>query len=96
MCKEAQAACDAGKKLSPLDFRFHFFPWWKHSYSLNTHLNDSPVEPYYMNYFHTLESSKGIKLSPSQKAWYVKRASTKGEYETRISKHIRRSFRDFK
>jgi hypothetical protein len=30
MCKEAQAAKDSRKKLSTLDFRFHFFPWSSH------------------------------------------------------------------
>jgi hypothetical protein len=31
MYKDAQANLHAAKKLTPLDFRFHFFPWWRHT-----------------------------------------------------------------
>ncbi len=29
MCQQARDQAAAGKPLSPLDYRFHFFPWWK-------------------------------------------------------------------
>lgn len=77
MCKEAQAARDANKQLSPLDFRFHFFPWWLHKdYKLDSEVQ---VEHPCNDYFDTLESQINLKLDPSQKAWYMKRASTQGE-----------------
>lgn len=77
MCKEAQAARDANKQLSPLDFRFHFFPWWLHKdYKLDS---EAQVEHPYNDYFDALESQINLKLDPSQKAWYMKRASTQGE-----------------
>jgi hypothetical protein len=77
MCKEAQAARDANKQLSPLDFRFHFFSWWLHKdYKLDS---EAQVEHPYNDYFDALESQINLKLDPFQKAWYMKRASTQGE-----------------
>lgn len=74
MCKEAQAARDSNKQLSQLDFRFHFFPWWLHSdYKLDS---ETLAVPHYADYFNALEGRINAKLEPSQKAWYVKRAST--------------------
>ena len=77
MCKEAQAAKDANKHLSPLDFRFHFFPWWLHSdYKLDS---ETQAASPYVDYFNALEVQIKAKLEPSQKAWYTKRASTQGD-----------------
>ena len=77
MCKEAQTARDANKQLSPLDFRFHFFPWWLHSdYKLDSEMQ---VAYPYNDYFNALEGQINAKLTPSQKAWYMKRASTQGD-----------------
>ena len=78
MCKDAQANQHAGKKLTPLDFRFHFFPWWRHtSYKIES---DGLVVPsHYGDYFNALEAQLGAKLDREQRAWYVKRASTQGE-----------------
>lgn len=58
-----------GKKLSPLDYKFFFFPWWKQpEYMVESDepLNlDSELE----DYFKTLEE-EGISLTTSQKRWY--------------------------
>jgi hypothetical protein len=36
MCQEAEALQKSGKPLGSLDFRFRFFPWWRHdAYSLD-------------------------------------------------------------
>lgn len=78
MCKEAQAAKDSGKKLSPLDFRFHFFPWHGHkAYRINSESFDLPT--HMQGYFSQLERVVGCSLEPAQKAWYVKRMETQGE-----------------
>jgi hypothetical protein len=78
MCKEAQAAKDSGKKLSPLDFSFHFFPWHGHkAYRINSESFNLPLNM--QSYFSQLEGILGCSLEPSQKAWYVKRAETQGE-----------------
>jgi hypothetical protein len=77
MCKEAQAARDANKLLSQLDFRFHFFPWWLHNdYKLDS---EAQAAPSYVDYFNALEGQINAKLTPSQQAWYIKRASTQSE-----------------
>jgi hypothetical protein len=78
MCKEAQANRDSGRKLSPLDFRFHFFPWWGHTdYRIDS--QDLAVPEHLSSYFNALESQINGKLESEQRAWYVKRAITQGE-----------------
>lgn len=78
MCKEAQANQDANKKLSPLDFRFHFLPWWRQeSYKIDP--EGLTVPKHYTDYFNDLEAEIHTKLKPEQRAWYIKRASTQGE-----------------
>jgi hypothetical protein len=78
MCKDTQAAKDSDKTLSPLDFRFHFFPWHGHkAYRINSEsLNPSS---HMQGYFSQLERVLGCSLEPAQKAWYVKRMETQGE-----------------
>jgi len=61
-----------GQPLTPMDFRFHFFAWWRnnnHRLPLNGPLVLSAED---QKYFAELEQ-KGIKLSPEQKHWYVKK-----------------------
>lgn len=78
MCKEAQATKDSGKKLTPLDFRFHFFPWHAHKdYRIDS--NNVVISKHYSDYFNTLESITNNQLERGQRAWYVKRALTQGE-----------------
>jgi hypothetical protein len=78
MCKEAQANKDENKKLSSLDFRFHFFPWWRHtSYRIDS--EDITVPKHCSDYFDALETKINIKLDLQQRAWYYKRATTQGE-----------------
>ncbi len=78
MCKEAQAMNDSGKKLTPLDFRFHFFPWHAHKdYRIDS--IDVAVPEHYLGYFNALEGVINSRLDEEQRAWYVKRALTQGE-----------------
>lgn len=76
MCKQAQAMKDGGKKLSKLDFKFHFYPWWKdNSYrigsmpSISSDMND---------YFMRLKTLN-INLDDEQKNWYALRYLTQGD-----------------
>ena len=60
-------------KLTPLDFRFFFFPWYKcPEYCLRDSI---PIPQETETYFKELEG-KGIGLYPAQKFWYVKKAET--------------------
>jgi hypothetical protein len=76
MCQEAREHASIGKPLSLLDWKFHFFAWWKDSaYSLNE--ASIPIGEEYKRYFERLEDD-GIMLTPGQKAWYVKKDKTLG------------------
>ena len=67
MCMEFRNATS----LSEMDYKFFFFPWYKHpDYVLSA---DVDVPPDIAAYFEDLERDKGISLNDSQKAWYVKK-----------------------
>lgn len=73
LCKESQRIEKEKLKLTPLDWKFFFFPWWKDpSYSLAEY-----VEPqgHLKDYFQKLDSI-GINLSGAQIAWYCKKYKT--------------------
>ena len=76
MCKQSQKVTAEGKELSKLDFRFHFFPWYREpSYRIG-----SPIalgQDVY-DYFINLESQK-IHLDAEQKYWYGARCVTQKE-----------------
>src|SRR5262245_32973453 len=73
MCQEARALSEMGKPLTPLDMKFHFFPWWKDpAYALTSRVT---ISEDHERYFEQLEAA-GIKLTEGQKAWYVKKDHT--------------------
>lgn len=75
MCKKAQEQKAHKARLSPLDFRFHFFPWWKEpGYKLDHWLQ---IPPQMKEYFDKLKVS-GINLIDQQKFWYVAKYATQG------------------
>lgn len=77
-CDEAMKLERMGKELTLMDFKFHFFPWWKSKeyviedkhLIIPSHLDD---------YFKSLEKDHGIKLTHQQKAWYVKKEKVMGD-----------------
>ena len=65
-CTEAKKLKILGKSLSILDFKFHFFPWWKSpEYSIK-----GDIPELLWHYFNELEHKQGVKLTDGQKAWY--------------------------
>jgi hypothetical protein len=75
LCDKAQAHARLGAKLSSLDFKFHFFPWWKApKYQIDPAGVAIPDDM--TRYFAKLEESDGITFDAGQKAWYVKKAET--------------------
>ncbi|HXF89584.1 MAG TPA: terminase [Xanthobacteraceae bacterium] len=84
LCAAAQSKARLGAKLTPLDFKFFFFPWWRDpAYELTP--EGVLIPEHFARYFAALESAegmvgcqpvKGIFLTPRQKAWYVKKAET--------------------
>ena len=58
-----------GKQLSPLEFKFFFFPWWQEpSYKLEGQFT---ITREYESYFDNLRDKHGIILTTQQKNWYI-------------------------
>ncbi|WP_392559779.1 terminase [Orbus mooreae] len=76
-CNEAEKALIQNKPLSPLDWKFFFFSWWKNPlYAIE------PVEKLperLVKYFDDLESKHSIILTTQQKAWYQAKEKTLGD-----------------
>lgn len=81
LCKRAQEVKDMGTTLGILDWKLWFFPWWESpEYTLDS--RNVLITKQMEEYFADLET-KGISLTPEQKAWYVKKMQTQGEYMKR-------------
>ena len=81
LCKAAQGMEDTGTELGTLDWKLWFFPWWKHpDYVLDS--KNVLISKDMEEYFEVL-GSKDIILTPEQKAWYIKKMTTQGEYMKR-------------
>jgi hypothetical protein len=77
-CQRAEAMQISGEKLTPLDYKFHFYPWDQDpDYAL-----DKPASFVFSTvskeYFSLLEV-QGIRLTDNQKFWYVKKKEDQGE-----------------
>ncbi len=81
MCKQAINLQLDGSKLSALDWKFYFFPWYREP----TYRLDSIVKPSKEQtaYFDKLEKDLNIVLDQTQRAWYVKKAETQQDYMMR-------------
>lgn len=76
LTQRAQQLAQQGTALTPLDFKFHFSPWWTdEGYVLDA---DVAITADLAGYFTKLEE-QGITLRPDQKAWYVKKAEQQGD-----------------
>ena len=80
MCMGSQNAEKEGRKLTKLDFKFHFFAWWQDpSYRLDDEDTAATVVTSDDNrYFDAIESEMGVSLSANQRSWYVKKRQTQG------------------
>jgi hypothetical protein len=78
LCQVAEAKNEAKTPLTQLDFKLHFFPWWrKVSYALPLdQAQHVVITPALAKYFEDLRLKHGIRLSIGQKAWYAKMAET--------------------
>lgn len=76
MIKLAQ---EAPSPPTQMDWRFHFFSWWRDpKYRLPI---EGPLvlEQELRDYFDQLEKQEKIILTPEQKHWYAKKAKTQGD-----------------
>ncbi|NTJ63531.1 terminase [Agrobacterium rhizogenes] len=72
ICEDAQVKKRQNVELTELDFKFHFFPWWKSpEYSIEP--RGVVINEDFRKYFEKLDGF-GINLTDGQKAWYVKKA----------------------
>ena len=94
-CMAAHKAQLANQHETELDWRLHFYPWWKKgAYSLDPHgvtITDGDVR-----YFSMVEEKTGTKLSPEQRAWWVKKRQTltddmKREYPATVEEAFEQS-----
>ena len=78
MSETARKLTASKVKLSPLQFKFHFFPWHDHP---EYRLDDFPSAiPRRLNdYFDKLSAERGIVLDQFQKNWYASQEATLGE-----------------
>ena len=81
MCQKAEdltaAVNNEQTSFTQLDWKFVFFPWWKHpDYVLNEKVE---IPEKFMLYFKDLREDHDIDLTPAQKAWYVKKAAEQGD-----------------
>lgn len=75
-CKTAQDKVAANKKLTQLDLKFHFFPWYKHpQYCLNDY-DEVILTSEIREYFEKLEAELNIEFRYGQVAWYAKKKET--------------------
>lgn len=81
LCKRTLEAKRAGKQLTQLDFKYHFYPWWMNS---KYRLSDDDVKTVVFTreqnvYFAKTERIIGRKLDMNQRAWYVKKKEYNGD-----------------
>ena len=82
MCQRAMKLEKSNAILTNLDYRFHFFPWWKNSdYSLKleNNKNNLIIPSRLEEYFEKLLIDENITLSDEQKIWYVLKEAEQGD-----------------
>jgi hypothetical protein len=76
LCKKAQDREIKGETATALDFKFHFYPWYKDDkYRLD---GDVVATTETQEYFEKLEAS-GVVLTRQQQAWYIKKSEQQNE-----------------
>lgn len=72
MVQRAIELQQSGIELDALDFKFHFFPWFRDpKYATNPPTGGLYLSKYHEDYFDAVELQAGVKLSDAQKNWYV-------------------------
>lgn len=72
LCKKAQDKQKQDVELTPLDFKFHFYPWYLDSkYQLPSEVYPTREQE---EYFEKLASERGVLLTRQQRSWYIKKA----------------------
>ena len=70
---------DEGRKLTKLDYKFHFYPWWEDAkYELDCP-DDYEFSRLHREYFEGLEKAIDQPLSRQKCFWYVKKEEEQGD-----------------
>lgn len=70
LCQRAEALHHAHQKLTPRDYRFHFYAWWQEpNYRMDATLVSIPDKLH--DYFDEIEVAMDTKLDMEQRAWYA-------------------------
>lgn len=70
MCQTAEKKMLSGKRLTPKDYRFHFFPWWgEMGYRMDP--DDVVITAKDNEYFDEIEAQCNCYIDIEQRAWYV-------------------------
>lgn len=72
MCQAAQQMQDEGRELTQLDFKFHFYGWWRKSTN-RLPFAQVTVDAEMLRYFAEVEERIGQKLDDDQRAWYIRK-----------------------
>lgn len=76
---DAENKRKSGQRLTELDFKSFFFPWWMDpQYCLKDNV-PVLINTEMQQYFAILENIHKIKLSKGQKSWYIKKRETVGD-----------------
>lgn len=80
-CEQARLDQKNGVKLTSEHYRFHFYPWFlAEEYRMDpAEAKGVEIPDKFVRYFELIEKNHGIKLTRSQKSWYVLKAKTQHE-----------------
>lgn len=74
LCQVGEEMITSGRKLTEMDWKFFFLPWWRHpQYRLKGDII-IPIE--LQKYFNSLEVALKIELDQEQRNWYFKKSQT--------------------
>ena len=77
MTMEAKKLADMDAELTPMDYKFFFYPWWEaREYSLSNYVEQDADD---RRYFRELEEHSGVVLTRMQCNWYVKKRKEQRE-----------------
>lgn len=81
MVKRARDMQVSNSRLTPLDFKFHFSPWFTdEGYELADDIAETVVETSaFTEYFAKIEAETGTRLNRRKRSWYIKKSEQQGD-----------------
>ena len=77
MTMKAKRLADIDAELTPMDYKFFFYPWWQaEGYSLKSDVEPSKED---VRYFRELKDQSNIILLRPQRNWYIKKSDEQGD-----------------